>query len=157
MLLIRGDRPRSLRDRQGAGQLFGLVYAVYWHPLSPDRGDRSFRGSWTASQKRSLRRPLVGCTWGFVSVASGLLLEEGGYPLGVRRFEKDLRHVLGLRVPCGSDPLDRSVQIIVAAPQTDTIGSQQEPEGSHRPPLIRHPTLLALTTLLAPTRRSNWA
>ena len=27
----------------------------------------------------------------FVSVGGGLLLEEVGYPLGVRRFEKDLR------------------------------------------------------------------
>jgi len=68
-----------------------------------------------------------------------LLLEEVGYPRGIRRFEKDLRHVLGVRVACGSDPLDRSIQVIVAAPQIDTIGSQQEPEGSHRLPLIRHP------------------
>jgi hypothetical protein len=68
-----------------------------------------------------------------------LLLEEVGYPLGVRRFEKDLRQVLCLRVACGSDPLDRSIQVIVAAPKRDTIGSQQEPEGSHRLPLIRHP------------------
>ena len=74
-----------------------------------------------------------------MSVASGLLLEEVGYPLGVRRFEKDLRHVLGLRVACGSDLLDRSIQVMVAAPQRDTVGSQQEPEGSHRLPLIRHP------------------
>jgi hypothetical protein len=87
-----------------------------------------------------LRSPLIGCSRRFVSVASGLLLEETCYPLGVQRFEKDLRHLLGLRIPCGSDPLDRSVQIIVAAPQRDAIGSQQEPEGSHRPPLIRHST-----------------
>jgi hypothetical protein len=68
-----------------------------------------------------------------------LLLEEVGYPLGVRRFDKDLHQVLGLRVACGSDPLERSIQVIVAAPLRDTIGSQQEPEGSHRLPLIRHP------------------
>ena len=85
-----------------------------------------------------LRSALVGCSRQFVSVTSGLLLEEGGYPLGVRRFEKDLRRVLGLRVTCGSDPLDRSIQVIVAAPQRETIGSQQEPEGSHRLPLIRY-------------------
>jgi hypothetical protein len=30
------------------------------------------------------RRPLVGCFQRFVSVTSGLLLEEVGYPLGVR-------------------------------------------------------------------------
>jgi hypothetical protein len=52
-----------------------------------------------------------------VSAASGLLLEEVGYPLGIRRFEKDLRYVLGVRVPCGSDPLDRSIQVIVATPK----------------------------------------
>ena len=74
-----------------------------------------------------------------MSVASGLLLEKGGYPLGIRRFQKDLRHLLGLRVPCGSDPLDRSIQVIVAAPQRDTVASQQEPEGSNRLPLIRYP------------------
>jgi hypothetical protein len=50
--LSRGDRQYSLRDRRGAGRLFALVYAVYWHPPSPDRGDRSFRGTWTGSQKR---------------------------------------------------------------------------------------------------------
>jgi hypothetical protein len=33
-----------------------------------------------------LGNPLVGCSWEFVSRASGLLLEEVGYPLGVRRF-----------------------------------------------------------------------
>jgi hypothetical protein len=46
-----------------------------------------------------LRSPLVGCSREFVSVASGLLLEEVGYPLGVRWFEKDLRHVLGVQFP----------------------------------------------------------
>jgi hypothetical protein len=38
--------------------------------------------------RRGVRRsPLVGCSWEFVSVISGLLLEELGYPHGVRRFE----------------------------------------------------------------------
>ena len=74
-----------------------------------------------------------------MSVTNGLLLEEGCYPLRVWRFEKNLRHDFGLRVPCGSDPLDRSIQVIVAAPQTDTSGPQQEPEGYHRLTLIRHP------------------
>jgi NADPH:quinone reductase-like Zn-dependent oxidoreductase len=32
------------RFGQGAGRLFGLVYALYWRPLSPDRSDRPFRG-----------------------------------------------------------------------------------------------------------------
>jgi hypothetical protein len=84
-----------------------------------------------------LRKPLVGCSPRFVSVTSGLLLEEGGYPLGVRRLDKDLRHVLGLRVACGLDPLDRSIQVIVAAPQRVTIGS-------HRLPLIRHPNAVSI-------------
>ena len=53
----------------------------------------------------------------FVSAAGGLLLEEVGYPLGIRRFEKDLGYVLGVRVPCGSAPLDRSIQVIVATPK----------------------------------------
>jgi hypothetical protein len=60
-----------------------------------------------------------------VSVASGSLLEEVDYPLGIRRFEKDLYHVLGLRVPCGSDLPDRSIQIIVAAPKRDAAGPEQ--------------------------------
>jgi hypothetical protein len=60
-----------------------------------------------------------------VSVASGSLLEKGGYPLGIRRFQKDLHHVLGLRVPCGSDPLEGSIQVIVAALERDTAGPEQ--------------------------------
>ena len=76
-----------------------------------------------------------------MSVASGSQLEEGGYPLGIRRFEKDLYHVLSVRVPCGSDPLDRSIQVIVAAPHRDTADPEQQPEGSNRLPLIRHPGL----------------
>ena len=48
--------------------------------------------------------------WELVSPASGLLLEEVCYPLGVRRFEQDLYRVLGVRIPCGSDPLDRSIK-----------------------------------------------
>jgi hypothetical protein len=67
------------------------------------------------------------------------MLEEVGYPLGIRRFEKDLRHLLGVRVPCGSDSSDRSMQVIVAAPKGDAAGPHQEPEGSHRLPLIGHP------------------
>jgi hypothetical protein len=51
-----------------------------------------------------------------------LLLEEVGYPLGIRRFQKDLRHVLGLRVPCGSDPTARPIQIIVATPNRFAVG-----------------------------------
>ena len=74
-----------------------------------------------------------------MSVTSGSLLEEVSYPLGIRGFEKDLYHVLSVRVPCCSDPLDRPIQVIVAAPQRDTAGPEQEPEGSHRLPLIRHP------------------
>ena len=46
-----------------------------------------------------------------------MLLEEVCYPLGIQRFEKDLRYVLDIRVPCGSDPLDRSIQVIVAMPK----------------------------------------
>jgi hypothetical protein len=76
-----------------------------------------------------------------VSVASGSLLEEVSYPLGIRRFEKDLYHVLGIRVPCGSDLPDRPIQVIVAAPKRDTASSQQEPEGSNRLPLIGHPDI----------------
>jgi hypothetical protein len=53
-----------------------------------------------------------------VSAASGLLLEAVDPPR-VRRFEKDLRHIIGVRVPCGSDPSDRSLQVIVATPKID--------------------------------------
>jgi hypothetical protein len=70
-----------------------------------------------SARKVVLRNSPVGRIRGFVSAASGLLLEEVGYPLGIRRFEKDLRYVLGVRVPCGSDPLDRSIQVIVATPK----------------------------------------
>ena len=31
-----------MRDQRGAGQLPGLVYALYWRPLGSDRGDRRF-------------------------------------------------------------------------------------------------------------------
>ena len=56
----RGDRRRSLRDRQGAGRLFGLVYALYWRPLSPDRGDRPFRDTWIRSPKMNSRKFRLG-------------------------------------------------------------------------------------------------
>jgi hypothetical protein len=51
VLLLPGDRRHSLRDRRGAGRLFGLVYAVYRYSLSPDRGDRLFRDTKIRSPK----------------------------------------------------------------------------------------------------------
>ena len=83
-----------------------------------------FEASGPVLRRGVLRSPLVGCSWEFVSVASGLLLEEGGYPLGIRRFQKNLRHVLGVRVPYGSDPPDRPIQVIVAAPKRDAAGPE---------------------------------
>ena len=82
-------------------------------------------------------------------MASGSLLEKGGYPLGIRRFQKDLHHVLGLRVPCGSDPLEGSIQVIVAALERDTAGPEQEPEGSNWLPLIGHPDAASVDYPLA--------
>jgi hypothetical protein len=68
-----------------------------------------------------------------------MLLDEVGYPPGVRWLEKDLRHILGVRVSSGSDPSDRSIQIIVAPSKTDAASPEQEPECSHWLPLIGHP------------------
>ena len=87
--------------------------------------DDPYSPEWMEGVLGVLRSSPVGSTRESVSVASGPLLEEVSYPLGIRRFEKDLRHVLGLRVPCCSDLPDCPIQILVAAPQTDAADPEQ--------------------------------
>jgi hypothetical protein len=100
-------------------------------PLRPLRSslyedlDDPYSPEWMEGVLGVLRRSPLWRTRESVSVASGSLLEEVGYPLGIRRFEKDLYHVLSVRVPCGSDLPDCPIQIIVAAPQRDTAGPEQ--------------------------------
>ena len=67
-----------------------------------------------------------------------MLLEEGGYPLGIWRLQKDLGYVLGLGVPGGPDSLNCSAQVIVASLMGDAAGTEQEPECPNRLALVGH-------------------
>jgi hypothetical protein len=75
---------------------------------------------------------------GFALVASGLLLEEGGYPLGIWRLQKNLGYVLGLGVPGGPHSLNCFAQVIVASLMGDAAGTEQEPECPNRLALVGH-------------------